>query len=109
MSNIKKNITDRIDGLNLLIGKTNTIIATEERCVPTTALIAVAVPILLYITLYLIAPKIGLFLAADSTPKQPVRNKKRILVVTTITTLGFLGFLIWYYKYRGSSDVCLVK
>lgn len=108
MSHRSEEIKRRIAELNSLTGNTTTMIATEERCMPVVPMIAVAVPIVLYITLYVLAPKIGCFLAADSTPQHPVRNKKRIGLTTLIVTALVWGGLLWYYKFRGSRDVCVV-
>lgn len=108
MSNRSEDIRRRIAELNSLTGNTTTMIATEEKCIPIVPMISVAVPIVLYITLYVLAPKMGFFLAADSTPQHPVRNKKRIGLTTLVVTTLVWGGLLWYYKYRGSRDVCVV-
>ena len=103
-----EDIRRRIAELNSLTGSTKTIIATEERCMPVVPMVAAFVPVGLYITLYVLAPKFGFFLAADSTSQHPVRNKKRIGLTTLIITVLVWGFLLWYYKFRGSSDVCVI-
>jgi len=101
-------IKKRIAELNSLTGSTSTIIATEERCMPVVPMIAALVPVVLYIFLYAMAPKMGFFLAADSTPQHPVRNKKRIGLTTLGVTALVWGVMLWYYKFRGSRDVCIV-
>lgn len=108
MSHRSEDIKRRIAELNSLTGSTKTIIATEEKCIPVIPMISAFVPIVSYITLYVLAPKIKFFLAADSTAQHPVRNKKRIGLTTLIITVLVWGFLLWYYKFRGSSDVCVV-
>lgn len=105
-SSIKNDISAKIKELDDILGRTGTKLATEERCIPFKLIIAVVFPIIIYAGLYI--TKLKFLMAADSTPSHPVRNLKRIFLITIVLTSLLWAYLIYDYNFKSGREICVV-
>lgn len=77
----------------------------SESCMSMTMMISAAVPVVVFLGLYLAAPSVG-FLSEDEGGEQK-RSMKKVLMWTTLITAVVWGCIYGYNAYKGSNGTFL--